>query len=200
MGPCVRRDDAEGGPSWRATVADRASEVRIALRWISSILATRPPVALSRRLFGAGVIWIDDALCGAARCRHVALCQRGIAAFEIEIRHASINLQADRILRIIGLGQSRRRRQNRRDCRKSPKPECASESPSILTLYRLHRTQGTPSAQHPHPPAAALSEQTRQATERGDSSKLGKIDSGIEALDLPGSFTAKIDLIKKQPL
>jgi hypothetical protein len=30
--------------------------------------------------------------------------------------------------------------------------------------------------------------------------KLGKIDSGIEALNLPGSFTVKIDLIKKQPL
>ena len=84
--------------------------------WISSILAARPPVALPRRLFGAGVIWINDALCGAPRCRHVTLCQRGIAAFEIEIRHASINLQADRILRIIRLGQGWRCRQNRRHC------------------------------------------------------------------------------------
>src|SRR5258707_14809572 len=58
-------------------------------------------------------IWIDDALGGAARCRRVALRQRPVAAFVIVVP-AAVHEQANRISRIIGLGPSRRRRQNRR--------------------------------------------------------------------------------------
>jgi hypothetical protein len=58
--------------------------------------------------------WIDDALGGAARCRLGALRQRGIAAFDAATAEA-VGLQANRIVRIVGLGPSRGRRQNRRD-------------------------------------------------------------------------------------
>src|SRR5260370_9787975 len=43
-----------------------------------SIDAAIPPASW----FRAGVIRIDDALGGAARCRHIALCQRGVGAFD----------------------------------------------------------------------------------------------------------------------
>jgi len=43
--------------------------------------------------FWAGVIRIDDALGGAARCRHVALCERGIGAFEVIVFPALVDLQ-----------------------------------------------------------------------------------------------------------
>jgi len=59
-------------------------------------------------------IWIDDALGGAARCRLGALRQRGIAALDIAAVDA-VGLQADRIVRIIGLGPSGRRHQSRCD-------------------------------------------------------------------------------------
>jgi hypothetical protein len=40
-----------------------------------------PPI--TRGLLRAPEIWIDDALCRAARCRRVALRQRRVAAFVI---------------------------------------------------------------------------------------------------------------------
>jgi hypothetical protein len=66
--------------------------------------------------FWAGVIRIDDALGCAARCRHVALCQRGIGAFEVIVLPALVDLQADRVVRIIGLGSSRRRCRSHPNC------------------------------------------------------------------------------------
>jgi hypothetical protein len=59
-------------------------------------------------------IWIDDALCRAARCRRVALRQRRVAAFVIGGPPA-VHMQANRISRIVRLGPSRCRCQNRRD-------------------------------------------------------------------------------------
>jgi len=83
-------------------------------RWTSMIDAAPLPVSSPRRSFSARVIGVDNALCGAARSRHIALCQRGIAALEVIVREALVNLQADRVSGIIGLGECRRCRQNRR--------------------------------------------------------------------------------------
>jgi hypothetical protein len=49
----------------------RSTLIDLAMSWI-----TGP-------LFRASEIWIDDALCRAARCRRVALRQRRVAAFVI---------------------------------------------------------------------------------------------------------------------
>jgi hypothetical protein len=62
----------------------------------------------------AGKIWIDDALGAAARRRRVALRQRRVAAFVIG-GPPGPHMQANRIRRIVRLGPSRRRCQNRRD-------------------------------------------------------------------------------------
>src|SRR5258708_23423904 len=77
-----------------------------------SIDAAIPPASW----FWAGVIRIDDALGGAARCRHIALCQRGIGAFEVIVFPALVDLQADRIVLIIRLGPSRRRFRSHPHC------------------------------------------------------------------------------------
>src|SRR6202011_3888555 len=45
--------------------------------------ARMPPIMSSPELFRAREIWIDDALCRAARCRRVALRQRRVAAIVI---------------------------------------------------------------------------------------------------------------------
>jgi hypothetical protein len=68
---------------------------------------------ITRGLFRAREIWIDDALCRAARCRRVALRQRRVAAFVI-VGPSGVHMQANRISRIVCLGRSRCRRQNRR--------------------------------------------------------------------------------------
>ena len=67
-----------------------------------------PPVSPSRRrCFAPRVIRVDDALCGAARCRGIALCQRGIGAFKVIVGHAPlVDLQADRIGRVIRLARA----------------------------------------------------------------------------------------------
>ena len=80
--------------------------------WISSIDAAIPAASC----LWAGVVRVDDALGCAARCRHVALCQRGIGAFEVIVFPALVDLQADRIVRIIGLGPSRRRCRSHPNC------------------------------------------------------------------------------------
>ena len=64
-------------------------------------------VSSARRLLWTGVIWIDDAHGGAARRRPAALLQRGIGAFVIAVVPAGVDLQADRVGRIVGLGASR---------------------------------------------------------------------------------------------
>jgi hypothetical protein len=73
--------------------------------------AAMPPI--TRGLFRAREIWIDDALCRAARCRRVALRQRRVAAFVVV--GLAEHVQANRISRIVRLGPSRCRCQNRRD-------------------------------------------------------------------------------------
>jgi hypothetical protein len=64
-----------------------------------------PPIMSSRGHLRARKIWIDDALGGAARCRLVALRQRGIGAFDVARLFAE-SVQANRIVRIIRLGPS----------------------------------------------------------------------------------------------
>jgi hypothetical protein len=78
-------------------------------------------------------IWIDDALGGPARCRRVALRQRRIAAFVIVAPSPLIDMQANRIGRIIRLGlsrcpcQDRCERQNRQSRNAhSSLPKCSS--------------------------------------------------------------------------
>ena len=71
-----------------------------------------PPI--TRGLFRARKIWIDDALGSAARCRRVALRQRRVAALVI-VAPPVVHMQANRISRIVRLSASRRRRQNRRE-------------------------------------------------------------------------------------
>src|SRR5882724_4949956 len=70
------------------------------------------PIISRRTHLRAGKIWIDDALGGTARCSLSALRQRGIAAFDVAALYV-VDLQADRVVRIIRLGASRRCRQNR---------------------------------------------------------------------------------------
>ena len=74
-----------------------------------------PPILCSRWHLHARKIWIDDALGAAARCRGVALRQGGIATFVIVTPSPWVHVQANRISRIVCLGPSRRRRENRRD-------------------------------------------------------------------------------------
>ena len=102
-------------------------------------LAAMPPVSPSRRrCFGPRVIRVDDALCGAARCGGIALCQRGIAALKIIVVPALVYLQADRIGRVVGLGASRRRCRYRRD--QNCKSQTAHENlPGRLTSSRSPR-------------------------------------------------------------
>ena len=71
--------------------------------------AALPPIISFRGHSRGRRIWIDDAHGVAARCRPSALLQRGIGAFDVGVLHA-VDLQADRIVRIIRLGPSRRRR------------------------------------------------------------------------------------------
>ena len=71
-----------------------------------------PPI--TRGHFRTREIWIDDALCRAARCRRVALRQRRVAAFVI-VGPRAVHMQANRISRIVRRGPSRHCRQNRRD-------------------------------------------------------------------------------------
>src|SRR5882757_328387 len=97
------------------------------MRWISSIDAAMPPV--SSRC--TRVIRVDDALCGAARCRHIALCQRGVGAFEVIVVPALVDLQADRIGRVIGLGPSRRRFQNRHNRQDRQSQKAHRKSPFL---------------------------------------------------------------------
>ena len=90
--------------------------------------AAMPPI-LSGHLC-TGKIWIDDALGGAARCRRVALRQGRVTAFVIAAPPA-VCVQANRIGRIVRLGPSRRRRQNRRD-----RQNCQSRNGICAGAYR----------------------------------------------------------------
>jgi hypothetical protein len=74
-----------------------------------SVDTAMSPIRCSYRC--ARKIWIGDALGGAAGCRLGALRQRGIAACDGAATYV-VGLQADRIVGIIRLGLSRRRRQN----------------------------------------------------------------------------------------
>src|SRR5260370_35492395 len=69
-----------------------------------------PPI--TRGLFRARKIWIDDALGGAARCRRVALRQRRVAALVI-VAPSGVHMQAHRISRIVRLSPTTRPPQNR---------------------------------------------------------------------------------------
>ena len=73
------------------------------------------PAPSLRRGLAPRVIRVDDAHRGAARCRHLALWQRGVGALKVEVGDALEDLQADRIGRVIRLGARRRRGRNRRD-------------------------------------------------------------------------------------
>jgi len=75
--------------------------------------ARMAPVSSSRRGRGARVIRVDDALGGAARCRLSTLRQRGVTALDVAAAVSGYDLKADRIVRAISLGQSRRCHQNR---------------------------------------------------------------------------------------
>src|ERR1700704_4839226 len=92
--------------SWSASVSavPSASVPRVIYRAPKQVLvdAAMPPI--TRGLFRAREIWIDDALCRAARCRRGALRQRRVAPFVIV---APERMQANRISRIVRLGRRR---------------------------------------------------------------------------------------------
>src|SRR6266849_4812709 len=66
-----------------------------------------PPIMSFPGLFRAREIWIDGALCRAARCRRVALRQRRVAAFVIVEPRPSVHVQTNRVSRIVHLGRRR---------------------------------------------------------------------------------------------
>ena len=66
--------------------------------------AAMPPIA--RGPLRAREIWIDDALCRAARGRRVALWQRRVAAIVI-VAPPGPDMQANRVSRIVRLGARR---------------------------------------------------------------------------------------------
>ena len=110
------------------------------------------PVSPSRRrCFAPPVIRVDDALCGAARCRGIALWQRSIGAFKVIVVPALVDLQADRIGRVISLGPSRRRRQNRRNHQNR---ESRNAHPSLLQNMRHMR----PTPDDKRPPCSVPSQ------------------------------------------
>jgi hypothetical protein len=91
-----------------------------------------PPITWSRGHRRAGKIRIGDALGGAAGCRLRALRLRSIAAVDVAPSDA-VGLQADRIVRIIRLGPSWRRRRNRRDRQNR---QCRNAYRSLLRARR----------------------------------------------------------------
>jgi hypothetical protein len=70
-----------------------------------------PPIMWFRRQLRALEMWIDDALGRAARCRLSALGQRSVTAGDVVPRYA-VDLQADRIIRVVRLGLRWCRSQN----------------------------------------------------------------------------------------
>jgi hypothetical protein len=138
--------------------------------------------------FWAGVIRVDDALGGAARCRHVALCQRGIGAFEVIVVPALVDLQADRIVRIIGLGVGRRHCRSHPDCQNRQSQNAhrnlfigavPRRGTHVLQLVQPRYTASVPVAGHRRPPP------TDRRAEPGD----GDIaDTGARRIARPWSL------------
>jgi hypothetical protein len=94
-----------------------------------------PDSACRRGCFAPRVIGINDALCGAARCRGVALIKRSVATFKVIVVPALVDLQADRVGGVIRLGPGRRSRRNRRDnqnCQSLQNCQSWNAHPSLL--------------------------------------------------------------------
>ena len=108
---------------------------------------------ITRGLFRTRKIWIDEALGGAARCRRVALRQRRVAAFVI-VGPPAVHMQANWISRIVRLGASRCRCQNRRD-RQNRQSRNAHQS-----LLRICAAQHTVRAQNVFRIASSVSVST----------------------------------------
>jgi hypothetical protein len=111
-----------------------------------------PPVSPSlRRCFAPGVIRVDDALCGAARCRGIALCQRGIGAFKVIVGHAPPGRLAGRSDRPGHTsGREPTALPKSPPSSKLPKPECAFK---ISLAANARRRMNTPKPA-PAPPSS----------------------------------------------
>ena len=102
-------------PRNRSPEARNHNQVRYGVRLSYALVDAAMPPITRAGLFHASKIWIDDAHGGAARCRRVALRQRRVAAFVIVGPPRLVNMQANRISRIVRLGPNGYRRQNRRN-------------------------------------------------------------------------------------
>src|SRR5450755_4714212 len=128
-----------------------------------------PPIMSFPGLFRAREIWIDDALCRAARCRRVALRQRRVAAIVI-VEPPPVRTCADKP------GKPDRTsgpppallRPSRSP--KSPRPEYASETPSGLTAQ--HERIETDSLAFCRPPASEKWDARGITTGEGSMSEL----------------------------
>src|SRR5580704_12448748 len=76
---------------------------------------------------GFCIIWIDHAARGSARCRRRALGHRGVTAFEIVVHHALVDLKANRVFWVVGLGPCRRGKHDRAD-----RQSCAKQTYRVL--------------------------------------------------------------------
>jgi hypothetical protein len=89
-----------------------SSTVALADPTIRLVDAAMPPIA--RGPLRAREIWIDEALCRAARCRRLALWQRHVGAIVIVVRPGP-DMQANRVSRIVRLGARRSYRDHRQN-------------------------------------------------------------------------------------
>jgi hypothetical protein len=110
---CTKNEAPE--PQLRGTQPQPSTSARYGVRLSYALVDAAMPPITRAGLFHASKIWIDDARGSAARCRRVALRQRRVAAFVIVGAPLLVNMQANRISRIVRLGPNRCRRQNRRN-------------------------------------------------------------------------------------
>ena len=110
---CTKNEAPE--PQLRGSQTQPSTSARYGVRLSYALVdAAMPPISRAG-LFRAREIWIDDALCRAARCRRLALRQRRVAAIVIVGPPLLVNMQANRISRIVRLSPYGRRRRNRRN-------------------------------------------------------------------------------------
>jgi hypothetical protein len=127
---------ADRTPAQRATCVHQRGPVALKSGSPSSTGYRLPINAFVRSLFartGSGIIWIDDALGGSARRRLRTLSHRSVATFEVEVHHVVVDLKANRVAWIVGLGLCRRGKQDRAD-----RQYCAKQAYCVLHIRRPH--------------------------------------------------------------